>query len=470
MSARRNRARALLFLVLGLIVAFAVSCHGVRIGDFVWLDEDRNGVQDVGEFGLPLVDVALIDLGTMTLVEWTMTDLFGYYAFEDVEPGNYAVYFHVFPVTKKDQDSDWIDSDANEDTHVTDPFYVDQDNLDIDCGVWINLGGFFPKGGNGVPGGGAPVPGVAPVFPPPNVGPGGGGPAGGGAPGGGAPGGGAPGGGAPGGGGPGGGGPGGGVPGSNDPLSHADAHIFYQITRIVTDPVTGEQTKETSEGEIYVAPGEFEYGKAYALPFPESRGQKTNGREADKEAGEASVTFSEADEGPFPAQPPYWKGEGGSNEVSVVVLMTYDEKVMPVPDHRKADGPTKVEPSGGGTGGPATTGGEPTTRWSALPEDVRDATARLGYKTGQEASPSEENWPASERRFNSKGDIKEHTDLWEDWKGTWMRDDARTIERFLIPAMGEEREQLVDLWQLAFNLGYGGGCFSCEFGIPFPND
>lgn len=108
---------------------------------------------------------------------------------------------------------------------------------------------------------------------------------------------------------------------------------------------------------------------------------------------------------------------------------------------------------------------------SLLPEDVYNAVARLGYVMGEEASPSEENWTLSERRFRSKSDVKYHLDIWQaaSWRGTWMQEDAYTIERFLMPAAGDAAGELIDLWQYAFDLGYQGGCFSCVFGFFLPS-
>lgn len=70
-----------------------------RIGDFVWLDADRDGVQDLGEPGLPNVTLNLFDAGADraigggddTLLSTTVTDANGGYIFESLPVGNYYV-------------------------------------------------------------------------------------------------------------------------------------------------------------------------------------------------------------------------------------------------------------------------------------------------------------------------------------------------------------------------------------------
>ncbi|MCO6449869.1 MAG: carboxypeptidase regulatory-like domain-containing protein, partial [Caldilineales bacterium] len=69
------------------------------IGDFVWYDANNDGVQDVGEPGIPNVTLQLWDAGINgvpgggddVLVDNTVTDADGGYLFDDVEPGTYFV-------------------------------------------------------------------------------------------------------------------------------------------------------------------------------------------------------------------------------------------------------------------------------------------------------------------------------------------------------------------------------------------
>jgi hypothetical protein len=58
----------------------AFACTAV-IGDFVWLDMNRNGVQDTGEPGIPGVRVLLLSPDGSTVLKTTLTDSSGYYTF-----------------------------------------------------------------------------------------------------------------------------------------------------------------------------------------------------------------------------------------------------------------------------------------------------------------------------------------------------------------------------------------------------
>jgi uncharacterized repeat protein (TIGR01451 family)/fimbrial isopeptide formation D2 family protein len=85
------------------------------LGNFVWLDANRNGVQDGGsETGIPEVVVHLLTNGT--IVASTTTDVNGAYAFTNLVPGDYAVEFVAppgFELTLQDVGGDGADSDAN---------------------------------------------------------------------------------------------------------------------------------------------------------------------------------------------------------------------------------------------------------------------------------------------------------------------------------------------------------------------
>ncbi|HQK12556.1 MAG TPA: SdrD B-like domain-containing protein [Anaerolineae bacterium] len=61
------------------------------IGDYVWMDLDRDGFQDVGEAGLPNVKVNLYKSDGTTLLASAYTDSDGRYRFESLTPGGYVV-------------------------------------------------------------------------------------------------------------------------------------------------------------------------------------------------------------------------------------------------------------------------------------------------------------------------------------------------------------------------------------------
>ena len=59
------------------------------IGDLAWLDENRNGLQDIGEKGIPGLLIELYQYGE--LIASTNTDSYGRYAFRDLYPGTYTM-------------------------------------------------------------------------------------------------------------------------------------------------------------------------------------------------------------------------------------------------------------------------------------------------------------------------------------------------------------------------------------------
>ncbi|WP_235213208.1 SdrD B-like domain-containing protein [Amycolatopsis sp. MJM2582] len=93
-----------------------------EIGEFVWDDVDRNGLQDAGEPGVQGVKVTLKDasgkaLGTIA------TDAGGKYRFTKLKDGIYQVCFDIaglpFTYTAKDAGDDTKDSDADPATGCT---------------------------------------------------------------------------------------------------------------------------------------------------------------------------------------------------------------------------------------------------------------------------------------------------------------------------------------------------------------
>jgi protocatechuate 3,4-dioxygenase beta subunit len=60
-----------------------------KLGDTAWLDENKNGMQDGGEPGMPGIVVSLYQYGTLSAQ--TTTDLYGRYLFTGLFPGTYDV-------------------------------------------------------------------------------------------------------------------------------------------------------------------------------------------------------------------------------------------------------------------------------------------------------------------------------------------------------------------------------------------
>ncbi|EJG5123119.1 carboxypeptidase regulatory-like domain-containing protein [Staphylococcus pseudintermedius] len=106
-----------------------------RIGDFVWRDEDHNGVQNDGEHGLEGVLVTLKTADGVVL-NTTTSDANGHYQFTNVQKGKYIVEFTTpegYEATSKhttantEKDSDGLIANID----------VTQDDVSIDAG-------FFP--------------------------------------------------------------------------------------------------------------------------------------------------------------------------------------------------------------------------------------------------------------------------------------------------------------------------------------
>ncbi len=123
---------------------------GIRLGDFVWFDEDQDGFQHPSEKGVPGVKVFLLAPGPDSLfstaddivLDSTLTDSTGRYFFECVIPGKYIIVFTQIPAgyqfTSKNKGTNPCrDSDANSNGR-TDPIVVSVaqgDNLCIDAGI-----------------------------------------------------------------------------------------------------------------------------------------------------------------------------------------------------------------------------------------------------------------------------------------------------------------------------------------------
>jgi hypothetical protein len=110
------------------------------IGNFMWLDENLNGVQDAGEPGVVNIKVELYNATTNTLVATTKTDSSGKYMFCNLKPGKYKVKFeqpNTYLFTLKDKGSDVKDSDVSKSgwSHVID-LEAGEKDLTIDAGIY----------------------------------------------------------------------------------------------------------------------------------------------------------------------------------------------------------------------------------------------------------------------------------------------------------------------------------------------
>lgn len=127
-------------------------------GDFVWLDTNKDGIQDFGEPGIDGVRVELYedngdgiaDPNTDTFVNWTLTANDGLYLFSDLDEGNYYALFYkplAFEASPVDAGvDDAIDSDGVLGTYggfpvaVAPVTFIDTINYDLDWDM-----GFYPS-------------------------------------------------------------------------------------------------------------------------------------------------------------------------------------------------------------------------------------------------------------------------------------------------------------------------------------
>lgn len=111
------------------------------LGDFVWRDLNKNGIQDAGEPGIGGVIVKLLDCAGTQLAT-TTTNASGLYLFGNLVPGGYSVQF-VLPTgqafTLQNQGADDAkDSDANTSTGMTGCYTLaaGETNVTVDAGMF----------------------------------------------------------------------------------------------------------------------------------------------------------------------------------------------------------------------------------------------------------------------------------------------------------------------------------------------
>ncbi|MFP4984082.1 SdrD B-like domain-containing protein, partial [Staphylococcus coagulans] len=115
-----------------------------RLGDYVWVDANKNGIQDFGE--KPLKDVTVILRNTDgTELKRTKTDEYGNYLFNNLQNGDYVVEFQPLPgysftqANAENNTTDLTDSDAEFDANTkawrAKATIMDKDNMSIDAGL-----------------------------------------------------------------------------------------------------------------------------------------------------------------------------------------------------------------------------------------------------------------------------------------------------------------------------------------------
>ena len=114
------------------------------IGDFVWYDGNKNGIQDAGEAGVPGVTATLYNATTGAVIKNTTTDANGRYLFTDLANGSYTVGFTSLPsgyiFTGRDLGAnDALDSDVDPSTGRTGTYTISAAGTNIttvDAGIF----------------------------------------------------------------------------------------------------------------------------------------------------------------------------------------------------------------------------------------------------------------------------------------------------------------------------------------------
>ena len=125
------------------IDAGLVSSSGAAIGDYVWVDNNADGVQNPGtETGLAGVTVDLLNGSGTSTIAVTTTDSNGFYHFTSLTPGAYEVKFiapgtDVF-TTQTVGSNPAIDSNPNPTTGITAPITLTSGQTDntVDAGLY----------------------------------------------------------------------------------------------------------------------------------------------------------------------------------------------------------------------------------------------------------------------------------------------------------------------------------------------
>jgi hypothetical protein len=119
-----------------------VYLNDASIGDFIWIDENRDGIFDAHEVGLDGVTVNLYD-NAGNLVETILTHNGGRYLFEHLAAGTYIVEFVVpnalgYEFTAEHIGAEELDSDVDTVTGRTDPIILREGEhiVVIDAGVY----------------------------------------------------------------------------------------------------------------------------------------------------------------------------------------------------------------------------------------------------------------------------------------------------------------------------------------------
>jgi gliding motility-associated-like protein len=120
-----------------------------NIGNYVWLDTDKDGIQDSTEMGIQSVTVTLKD-SAGNVIGTTTTDANGFYQFNNVPLGNYQITFDATTAVggtslvgspNNQGGDDAVDSDADPISHTTAVFFFNPalgNNYTFDAGFYVS--------------------------------------------------------------------------------------------------------------------------------------------------------------------------------------------------------------------------------------------------------------------------------------------------------------------------------------------
>lgn len=113
-----------------------------QLGNYVWNDLDQDGAQDLNEVGVAGITVTLFN-NANAVIGSTITDAYGYYKFNPLDPGTYHVGFtlpanYIFTL-QDNSGNDETDNDVNPNTGITGNYVLvaGDSNMSVDAGIYF---------------------------------------------------------------------------------------------------------------------------------------------------------------------------------------------------------------------------------------------------------------------------------------------------------------------------------------------